>query len=435
MFKFNRLLRNHNGRDGITIIEVLTSMAVATIGVFGVMVMIPFAVKQSQTGLDNDAANALGRNTIEELQILGLLQTGEAPIAGAVDDVFSRMTFVNSTPGPFFGAFFNPNLSRAGEGFPVGGPPPFDFRFPGTFHFDPIGFANGLTETQFTTSPDLAGDQLTILSATANRLTSIDVDNDGTLDFVGGVAGPFGVREAARLCRSRDELFFSEDVDNELQVAPPQPLYDVDGTGSSVKRQFGGRISWSAFFVPEIDPGLTSSTISRYRSHVLVYRDRFVNPAELAGPAPFISPPSNYTTFLVDRATTVGVPANHFQSTVSQIQLATPIPDDTIFRGDWVMVVNRIPTPLTAGLPVSEPELGTGITYRAADNGFRTQLMFAQVSRVTGSSVTVDGGAFDFVAPGIPATPPAGTLPSSETYMVLLRNVVNVYQRSISVER
>ena len=57
MFRFkpiNSMLK----REGVTIIEVLTSMAVATIGVFGVMVMIPFAVKQSQSGLDADAANA-----------------------------------------------------------------------------------------------------------------------------------------------------------------------------------------------------------------------------------------------------------------------------------------------------------------------------------------------------------------------------------------
>ena len=52
-------------RLGVSIIEVLISMAVATIGVFGVMALIPFAVNQSQKGLDNDLANAFGRNAIE----------------------------------------------------------------------------------------------------------------------------------------------------------------------------------------------------------------------------------------------------------------------------------------------------------------------------------------------------------------------------------
>ena len=39
-------------REGISIIEVLTSIVVAMIGVFGVMILIPFAVKQAKTGLD-----------------------------------------------------------------------------------------------------------------------------------------------------------------------------------------------------------------------------------------------------------------------------------------------------------------------------------------------------------------------------------------------
>ena len=54
MLNMNRKLSRIRNRDGISIIEVLTSMAVATIGVFGVMVMIPFAIRQSQLGLDND---------------------------------------------------------------------------------------------------------------------------------------------------------------------------------------------------------------------------------------------------------------------------------------------------------------------------------------------------------------------------------------------
>jgi Tfp pilus assembly protein PilV len=89
--------RNRQCRDGISIIEVLTSMAVAAIGVFGVMIMIPFAVKQSQTGLDNDAANSLGRNATEELQVNGLLQVDDDGnftrlVVNAIGDVGSGIT-------------------------------------------------------------------------------------------------------------------------------------------------------------------------------------------------------------------------------------------------------------------------------------------------------------------------------------------------------
>ena len=55
-------------RAGLTVIEVLTSLTVAIIGVFGVMSLIPFAVRQTQTGLDLDAGNQFGRNAQEQFE-------------------------------------------------------------------------------------------------------------------------------------------------------------------------------------------------------------------------------------------------------------------------------------------------------------------------------------------------------------------------------
>jgi len=53
IFKHNLARSN---RHGLSVIEVLTSIVVALIGVFGVLSMIPFSVKQTQSGLDQDAA-------------------------------------------------------------------------------------------------------------------------------------------------------------------------------------------------------------------------------------------------------------------------------------------------------------------------------------------------------------------------------------------
>lgn len=64
------------GRCGLTIFEVLISMAVATIGFFGVIVLIPVATRQARVGLDTDAAAALGRGAVEEFKIRGMHNPG-----------------------------------------------------------------------------------------------------------------------------------------------------------------------------------------------------------------------------------------------------------------------------------------------------------------------------------------------------------------------
>ena len=447
MFKIKR--KNRTRREGISIIEVLTSMAVATIGVFGVMVMIPFAVKQSQTGLDNDAANAVGRNAHEELQTGGFL---------AVDpfDNLARMLLrVPGTPGdngvdatnlpdPPNRVFESCNINFPGEAVLDGGGA-LRYNRPGPIHFDPIGVTGDLTELNIPLIASASGavpaPGIRIYSATASRTGFADLNTNGVFDPGTDLpaGGPVTAIEADRICRSTDELFHADDSDDsnsELNVAPPQPLFNFDGT-NQVNRQSSGRISWSAFLVPEKDPGLTGFgvPVNRYRSYSIAYRDRFVEPNDPIG--------SNYEVYLTNMSVASG--ADGFQRTVSQInfldgpvismtQRGNGVDTEEVVRGSWIMLVNRIPDPDTAlgGAPLSI--LQSGRRYRAADVGYRTQLMFARVTRVSddGLSITVDGGAFDFVPAGIDA---GSGIPSSETYMVHLKNVVNVYERSVSVEK
>jgi hypothetical protein len=415
-------------RDGISIIEVLTSMAVATIGVFGVMILIPFAVKQSETGLVNDAGNALGRNAVEEMQINGLFRVDEVDNTHpyftqyrTLDSVLPRLIYeLPTTPGNFLQC----NVDRPGAEFPVATPA---FRLPGAIHFDPIGFSNGLTNL---TIEDPAGN-IQLLSATASRTSTISANLPA--------GGRISTIEASHLCRSKDQLFYETDQEGVEDIAPPQPIFDFNGV-NAVKRQSAGRLSWSMFLVPEKSPSLTTSTINRFRSHAIVYRDRFIDPTTpenrvinrnlIPNPPELIE--STYDYFLTD------MEGGGFIPTVNQITFdgaITPDLTQTIFRDDWVMLVNRIPEPdpmLGGDTPLSVPQ--GGVRYRAADEGFRIQLMFARVTRVNANSIAVDGGAFDFVPANINSNP-LGGIASSETYMVHLKNVVNVFERSVSVER
>lgn len=445
MFNPNRKLTRMRQRDGISIIEVLTSMAVATIGVFGIMVMIPFAVKQSQSGLDSDAAHNVGRNVLEEMQISGLFQVRN-------DGNFQRLVISAADDGvPFYPLPLEADrtIKRLSvQDFAL------NHRAPGLFHLDPVGFASGLTNFQIGDPSVDTGAPIEILSASVSRNGDIDLNLDGLIDVntssdlpsrirlvdtslpAISVAArskiPFTIREADRLCRSSDDLFFETESAGVEEFGPPQPLYNFDiGTGNRVRRQTGGRITWSAFLTPEKDSLLTTAPSTQFRANVLVYRDRFMSPVNPVG--------SNYGFYLTD------MQGLGFAQTVDQISLDSTslIPPDTIFRGDWVMIVNRIAE--AAGATTREWPAMSGNFHRSADTGYRLQVMFAKVTRLgrldattpidSFDTVSIDGGSFDFVLNDIPDPSGLGmTPPSSMTYMVHLRNVVNVFERSVSIE-
>lgn len=73
--------RRHRAvRQGLSVIEVLTAIVVALIGLAGVLVMIPFAVSQSEIGMDTETAVLHARNLTQEMEIRGMQEL--VPVAG-----------------------------------------------------------------------------------------------------------------------------------------------------------------------------------------------------------------------------------------------------------------------------------------------------------------------------------------------------------------
>ncbi|MEQ1902825.1 MAG: hypothetical protein ABL888_01405 [Pirellulaceae bacterium] len=70
-------------RNGLTVIEVLTAIIVALIGVAGVMVMIPFAVEQAKIGFDQETSYRMGANLANEFEIKGFANTDRWTITGS----------------------------------------------------------------------------------------------------------------------------------------------------------------------------------------------------------------------------------------------------------------------------------------------------------------------------------------------------------------
>lgn len=71
----------HGLRRGISVIEVLTSILIALIGLAGVLLMVPLAARQTQVGFDTEKAVNLARNAAADLEIRGFLPV-EPPLVG-----------------------------------------------------------------------------------------------------------------------------------------------------------------------------------------------------------------------------------------------------------------------------------------------------------------------------------------------------------------
>ena len=465
MTGFKKIIPREMRREGISIIEVLTSLAVATIGVFGVMVMIPFAVQQSQSGLDLDAAYVVGQNVIEELEINGFLSVETA------------------ASGSFLSGDICSYDPATGEATRVGGALDFyDYAVPQPLFLDPVRLSapsesSGGSRTDLVVFPieDLFPDaghgpnDVFPPWLDINSVSLVSPDNSG------GVGQPLSVAEANRLFKTRDDLVFGTEgaYTGELvdETAPPQQFFDISPTGLPTRRQAEGLVSWAYLLMPHKNgsfvpaPG-TSTPVSAYNAFSFIYSNRAIFDVNNGlGP---IDPESVSFVAEVARDNAAGSIGSGrvagFFPAIRDIPLVNGRDvEASISKGDWVMLINRRPQPDPAGgvgsMSVASTTLPP-VRYRAAETGYDIQVSFGRVIRVRNAVdtnnnnaydldvdakpvITIDGGSFDFyntdVANGLGLTyypPPPVGLPQSDssTYVVHLPNVVNVFQRVINVE-
>lgn len=208
---------SHLSRTGFSIIEVLTSIVVAMIGVFGVMILIPFAIKQAESGLDGDAATVVARNAFAQFEVAGYRNPGNWVTATTPDNV---------TPYSIDPLAITENAIGADTSFPFNDLPAGASPIPANYEIE-----------------------------SANLLVPS--------------GGQMSVADARRMFRASDDLMFGDPVDTALTEAdlnPPMQIMDMDGA-TPLRRQSQGAFSWSAIVVPE-------GSTTKYRMFILVYKDR-----------------------------------------------------------------------------------------------------------------------------------------------------------------
>ena len=378
-------------RHGLSVIEVLTSIVVALIGVFGVLAMIPFSVKQTQSGLDQDAATSMARNALANFEASGFNIKSEV---GGLSPSF-QLNWLDEGLNPV----------RTGTGTQAGSVT----NCGGLLCIDPLG----ITESDITESGDFASASFPFHNESLPDNLVLPPSLPGgplvipavTLARPGGA--PFSLADARRMFRLTDDLVFEQadnpDVEDSDLLGPVQIFNEgvVGGAVQSLNRQSNGTISWCAIVHPQ--GAADSPEIENLKFYMLAFKDRettvdpnlMVTDGKMA--AAMVESPTAFA-----QAATVTV----------RDELVNPIRFvDQVRRNDWVMLINR-----RAG---NEPVFS------------RTNVSFARVANVSSneamgtSSLTLDGPDFLF-------TPP--TPAENATYIVHLKDVVAVFPRTIKLE-
>jgi len=453
-------------RSGISIIEVMSAVVVAMIGVFGTLVLIPFAVRQAQSGLDLDDGRNLALNSVATFDAMGFddptdwVQGFALPDTSASNPVTQGVVTQPNVPVMIDPLWLNANGIDANVGFSAAPTIRNNFGFfgDGVLATDPdgagaLGFSipsnmNGAPGTLPATYP-LFG-QVHPALPSALRIRRFSLTNGAEDSRASQLMTPSLARN---LFQSTDALNFSKfgTEDGDLARQPFQ-IFDRGAMGNIIGRQStGGRLSQAMFIIPG-----EGQLAGVYRRVTLVFSDRdftlYENPGGTrpANQAAFDAPNNNVnmrslmlSALVTTRAATPTGPSGFEGGEVVICPVVWPggggganptwnsiyldvegTPEAPgVRRDDWVMMINLLPAG-HAGVSTRRRQVQF---YRVANIDEGQGVAGNTVLGTDLPSLTLDGPAFDFGPDG------SGALTQINTYIVHLRDVVSVFEDSISL--
>ncbi|MBX3419557.1 MAG: hypothetical protein KF851_18285 [Pirellulaceae bacterium] len=276
----------HLTRNGLSIIEVLTAIVVALVGVAGVMILIPFAVDQAQIGFDQETSYRFGANVANDFEIKGF------------DDPDSWVVMparffepADPTPPPPPPDPPSPPPWRPRPRPPVDRPPPPPSPPPppvtGLYNYatrcymiDPIGVADSADNAlnihtilpPLGMFPFLVPDFTVAMTIPGNGILATDgaifIDR-ATVTSSLPPGYVLNTPLALHHFSWRDTLQTSEPTPGATgtyptELAPPQQIFDVNGDNEPVRRQSLEELTYRVLVVPE---AITPHRRDRYPAH------------------------------------------------------------------------------------------------------------------------------------------------------------------------
>jgi len=260
-------------RRGVSVMEVLMSIGIVSVGLLGVVALVPVGGHQADRGFMKDFSALYGKSAFRQFELRGMGEPRNWVVFNlnnGAPETFSTAT--SNRPGvprphgycldPRFISRHNPTANSAAARFPYTRP----------------------SGTDYLASPSFSGSQ--VPPRPLHRISLDDGVNPASLD-------PLGKAFADLIFQSNDDLRLDKPDDRTLppvvwDAAPatasgdsetiPRPWQTFDGTAGlddqdrRTSRQSEGELSWLATIVPKVEAGGVADDL--YILSVVVFENR-----------------------------------------------------------------------------------------------------------------------------------------------------------------
>lgn len=387
-------------RHGISLFEVLIAMLVAAIGIFGVILLIPFAWETAERGMDRENAINAAKNQFSDFQAYGYHRS-EGWFDDVIEDQKELISFVDTAnqlqPAAADLVAAGAPVVQPGSNIVGGWPYVIDplQAVQQTANVPPQPYERFPRETAFSSAGKMPR---------LNRVNLRDVNGF-----------PFTAELARRMNWQDDDLVFKAP---ETELGPPRQAYFTLDTIGGVKRQYDGRFATFSFVVPMDDDR------QQYRIVTLVGKagDRSAERVfQLTPPANGGGANRGYQGILLGGGDVIMTEA---AETVPVLQKRP------IRNGDWIMLINYHRTDTTQDPTIDPMFDDIQMDFYQVLNAASTE----NVAEPNEYSVTLQGPDFNVFRDWDP-TAGVNAATQTVTYAVLIPNVLAVYERTIRAEQ
>ena len=439
-------------RCGISLLEIMISIGVVGIGLIGVASLIPLAHYKAGQGVKEDRKALYGKRAYREFFVQGFDEPGSLQSSLPAAAAIPKPYWLQDIPGNNY--FIYMHNTAAG---PQAGP----LRHQ-TYCFDPLwvaarreqGSVSGMTVSN--NFPDILPGGVDaiqiprvtvraqnlsryhefkyrqVLTASGDANAASAAASAATVSLLTSPLNPtMSLADANEIFRIRDDFDVKEvsnPAESEFALPPTLPgvtpnylqrtyLRSAAG-GFGTKATSGGTFSWMATLVPELAANwnaagvLLQRPINRYQLSIVLFHQRdlsgrfqeeVIAQVDTTSSQPILTGPTK-------------------QVLVNEISAPPLLPENVgvrhIRNGDWVALVQNVPPPV----PMTPLDPNTirlqwyqVIAADELDNDFDTQ-----------RELTLSGSDWKSAYPGMSRTQPI--------YMIYLRNVAAVYEKTISLQ-